>query len=77
MIPGSPRRLSPGALLGMACVVLGGVFALLFRDYRTEHFIAAGIVCLLAGLLHAVPAALPKSWRLVRGFVSKSSIGRN
>jgi hypothetical protein len=69
MIPGSRRRLSPGGLLGMASVVLVGVFALLFRDYRTEHFISAGIVCLLTGLLHAIPAALLSWLVLRRGFV--------
>ena len=72
MIPGSRRRLSPGALLGMASAVLVGVFALLFRDYRTEHFISAGIVCLLTGLLHAVPAALLCWLVLRRGFAVNS-----
>jgi hypothetical protein len=68
MIPGSRRRLFPGALLGMASVVLVGVFALLFHDYRTDHFVSAGIVCLLTGLLHAIPAALLCWLVLRRGF---------
>jgi len=68
MIPGSRRRVSPGALLGMGSVVLVGVFALLFRDYRTDHFVSAGIVCLLTGLLHAIPAALLSWLVLRRGF---------
>ena len=68
MIPGSRRRVSPGALLGMGSMVLVGVFALLFRDYRTDHFVSAGIVCLLTGLLHAIPAALLSWLVLRRGF---------
>jgi hypothetical protein len=68
MIPGSRRRVSPLALLGMGSVVLVGVFALLFRDYRTDHFFSAGIVCLLTGLLHAIPAGLLSWLVLRRGF---------
>jgi hypothetical protein len=65
MIPGSRRGLSRGTLWGMNSVALFGVFALLFRDYRVDHFFSLGIVCLLTGLLHAVPAALV-SWLLLR-----------
>ena len=65
MIPASRRRVSPGALLAFGSLVLLGVFALLFRDYRTDHFVSVGIVCLLTGLLHAIPAAL-LSWLLLR-----------
>jgi hypothetical protein len=72
MIPGSRRRLSPAALLGMSIVVLVGVFALLFHDYRTEHFVSAGVVCLLTGFLHAVPAALLCWLVLRRGFAVNS-----
>jgi hypothetical protein len=41
------------------------VFAFLFRDYQTDHFFSIGIVCLLTGLLHAIPAAL-LGWLLIR-----------
>ena len=71
-IPGSRRRLSPGAVLGMGSVVLLGMFASLFHDYRTDQFVSAGMVCLLTGLLHAIPAAL-LSWLLLRrGFAVNS-----
>ena len=66
-IPGSRRRLTAGGLLALACAALLGVFALLFHDYRTQHFLAAGLSCLLTGLLHAVPAALLAWWLLRRG----------
>lgn len=46
-------------------MALLGVFALLFRDYRSDHFFSAGIACLLAGLLVAIPAAI-LSWSLLR-----------
>lgn len=68
MIPGSRHRVSPGALLAIVSAALLGVFALLFHDYRTEHFVSAGIVCLLTGLLHALPAAFISYLLLVRGF---------
>jgi hypothetical protein len=73
MIPGSRRRVSPGALLGMGSMVLLGVFALLFRDYRTDHFVSAGMACLLTGLLHAIPAALLSWLVLRRGFMVNSA----
>lgn len=72
MIPGSLRRVSPGALLGLGSVALLGVFASLFRDYQTDHFVSLGIVCLLTGLLHAIPAA-SLGWLLLRrGFALNS-----
>jgi hypothetical protein len=76
MLPGSRLRLSPIALLAISSVALLAVFADLFRDYHTNHFFSAGIVCLLVGLLHAIPAGLV-SWLLLRrGFaVNPTSAG--
>jgi hypothetical protein len=68
LIPGSRQPLSAGTLLSISTTVLLGVFALIFRDYRTEHFISAGLACLLSGLLLAIPAALLSCWLLRRGF---------
>jgi Negative regulator of sigma F len=65
LIPGSRQRLSPRFMLGVGSVALLGVFALLFRDYHTDHFLTQGVACLLTGLLHAIPAALA-SWLLLR-----------
>ena len=65
--PGSPRRLSTGELVATFTVALAVVFALLFDDYRTEHFVPAGLTCLSTGLLHAIPAALLAWWVLRRG----------
>jgi hypothetical protein len=65
MIPGSRRRVAPGWLLGAGSLALLAVFAVLFRDYRTDRFISQGLVCLTAGLLHAIPTAL-MSWLLLR-----------
>jgi hypothetical protein len=72
MIPGSRRRMAPGALLGIGSLALLGLFAVLFRNYRTDHFVSAGIVCLLTGLLHAVPTGLVSWWLLRRGFAVNS-----
>jgi hypothetical protein len=68
MIPGSLRRISPGALLGFGSAALLTVFAFVFRDYRTDHFFSIGIACLLTGFLHAIPAALLGWLLLRRGF---------
>jgi Negative regulator of sigma F len=76
MIPGSRRWLSPRVLLGVISAALLGVFALLFRDYQTYHFLSAGIVCLLTGFLFAIPAGLLSWLVLRRGFaVSPVSAG--
>ena len=65
MIPGSLRRISPGAILGFGSAALLALFASLFRDDQTDHFFSIGIVCLLTGLFHAIPAAL-LGWLLIR-----------
>ncbi len=42
-----------------------GIFAGVFRDYHTTHFVSVGIACLVAGLAHAIPVAV-LSWLLLR-----------
>jgi hypothetical protein len=48
--------------------VLVGVFALLFHDYHTERFVSVGVICLVTGVLHAIPAGLLSCLVLQRGF---------
>jgi hypothetical protein len=72
MIPGSLRRISPGALLGFGSAALLAIFAFLFRDNQTDHFFSIGIVCLLTGFLHAILAALLGWLLLRRGFAVNS-----
>jgi hypothetical protein len=68
--------MSPAVLLALSSAVLLAVFAPLFRDYRNDHFLSAGIVCLLTGLLHTIPAGLLSWLVLRRGFaVNPSSAG--
>jgi len=64
-VPGSRRDLSSGTLLGVSCAGLISVFALLFHDYRSEHFVSAGVICLITGLLHSIPIAA-LSWLILR-----------
>jgi hypothetical protein len=71
MIPASRIRISPGALLALSSVALLALFADLFRDYHTDHFVSAGLACLVAGLLHAIPAGLLGWLVLRRGFAVK------
>jgi Negative regulator of sigma F len=72
LVPGSRPYFSVGAFLTISTAALLGVFALVFRDYHIDHFISAGIACLLTGLLLAIPAAL-LSWLLLRrGFALNS-----
>jgi hypothetical protein len=68
MIPGSRRRISAGGVLGWGSVALVVVFALLFHDYHTEHFVPVGLLCLATGVLHAIPAGLLSWLVLRRGF---------
>ena len=63
--PGSRRTVVPGFLLGAGSLALLAVFAAVFHDYGTERFVAQGVACLAAGLLHAIPVALA-SWLLLR-----------
>jgi hypothetical protein len=71
-IPGSRRDFGGGLFLTVVSVALLAVFAYVFRDYHTDHFISAGVACLLTGLLIAVPAAV-LSWLLLRrGFAVNS-----
>ncbi len=66
------RWLSASALLGTGSAVLLGVFAMLFHDYHTDHFISVGIVCLTTGVLHAIPVVLLSWLVLRRGFAVNS-----
>jgi hypothetical protein len=68
MIPGSRRRFSSGGLLAVTTLGLAAVLAVCFRDYRTTHFVHAGLVCLGIGVLHAIPAGLFSWLVLRRGF---------
>jgi hypothetical protein len=52
-------------LLGTSNVVLLAIFAVLFRDYHTEQFVHQGMICLVAGMAHAIPTAFA-SWLLLR-----------
>jgi len=72
MTPGSRRRFAPGHLLGAGSLALLAVFAVLFRDYRTERFVSQGVACLTAGLLHAIPAGAAIWLVLRRGFAVNS-----
>ncbi len=73
LIPASRQPVSAGVFLTITCAALLGVFALVFRDYRTEHFISAGLACLLMGLLLAIPAAF-LSWLLLRRGVAVNCV---
>jgi hypothetical protein len=72
MIPGSWRRVAPGAVFKIVSLALLVVFAALFRDYRTDHFVSAGLACLLVGLLHAIPTGMIGWLLLRRGFAVNS-----
>jgi len=67
-IPGSRRRLTPGAALAVTIVGMLAVFGLLFRDYHTHRFLSAGLACLGFGLLCALPVAFLGWLVLRRGF---------
>jgi hypothetical protein len=68
IIPGSKRPMAPWLLVVSGCIGLAAVFGVLFHDYRTERFVAQGLACLTAGLIHALPVSMAAWWVLKRGF---------
>jgi hypothetical protein len=66
--PGSRHLLQPGALLAAVTVTLLCLFAFLFHEYHATRFLAAGVICLAVGVMHAIPAACLAAWLLRRGF---------
>lgn len=76
MIPGSPRLTHPWIVILGTCLTLLAVFALIFPDHHVDDFVHAGIKCLTAGLLQAVPIALAAWLILRRGFaVNRTAAG--
>lgn len=69
MTPGSKPREAPVTLFAIACASLVALFAILFRDPPSGHFVPQGIACLMAGVATAIPAGLLAWWLLHRGFV--------
>ncbi len=72
VIPGSPRPVAPWLLAVSGCIALAVIFAALFHDYGTERFVPRGMTCLVAGLVHAIPASLATWLLLSRGFAVDS-----
>jgi hypothetical protein len=68
-IPASRRHLASQTLMALAIGALVTVFGVLFSDYHVEHFFSAGIICLGAGVFHALVAAALAAWFLRRGCV--------
>lgn len=71
-IPGSKRRFTPSAILGITVLGMLAVFGILFRDYQTHRFLSAGLTCLSFGLLHAIPTACLGWLILRRGYAVNS-----
>jgi hypothetical protein len=67
-IPGSRHFVAPRVLAATIVALLFGVSAFPLRDYRTDHFITAGVTCLTTGLICAAPTGLISAWILRRGF---------
>jgi len=68
MIPGSKRHEAPWNVLCGAIFTLFALFPTLFHDHHTEHFVGAGLACLIAGLVNAIPIGLAGWWLMRRGF---------
>jgi hypothetical protein len=69
MIPGSAIVMRPGALLWSGCLILMAIFGSLFPRHPATDFVPAGMFCLKAGLLQAVPMGVFGWLILRRGFV--------
>lgn len=68
VIPGRRGPAAPWIVPAAACIALAIIFGLLFSDYATQAFVSQGMICLRAGLLHALPVALGSALLLRRGF---------
>lgn len=68
VIPGSRRRLSSGALLATVVLSMEAVLFACFRDFHTNRFLHAGLVCLSLGTLTALVTGLLAWVVLRRGF---------
>jgi hypothetical protein len=68
MVPGSRRPFHPAVLLAAGCLVMEGIFMLLFRDHSLGRFVPQGLSCLKAGLINAAPAGVLGWFVLRRGF---------
>jgi hypothetical protein len=66
-IPGSRRPIAPWVLVAAGCITMIAVFGIVFHDYRITRFVPEGMKCLVAGLVHAVPASAAAWWLLNRG----------
>lgn len=76
MTPGSRRPFHPAVLMSAGCAVMAAIFALVFDDHSLGRFVPQGLVCLRAGLLWAVPAAVFTWLLLRRGYaVDRSAAG--
>jgi hypothetical protein len=69
MRPGA-RAILPGwTLPAIVFAAFEGLFFVLLPDYRLGHYLHSGLICLRAGLLCALPAALLAPLLLRRGYV--------
>ena len=68
IVPGSRWYAAPALPLVAGAIALSAIFAVLFRDYATPHFIASGYPCLRQGLEVALPTGLLLWLLLRRGF---------
>jgi negative regulator of sigma F NrsF-like protein len=66
--PGSLLRLEFSTQLSLVCAVLVAGFLLLLKATPSGPFVAQGIGCLKAGLIHSIPAALIATLVLRGGF---------
>lgn len=67
--PGSRIAMAPAAAICGCCACLVVAYRLLLQPAESGHFVGAGLACLSAGLLHAVPSILIGLLVLRRGFV--------
>jgi hypothetical protein len=68
MTPGRRLLVSTASLFATGILALLAAFAISFPDHHVDHFVSAGVACLITGLLHALPAGLFLWLLLRRGF---------
>lgn len=76
MRPGAARFLLPGWLTVFITLLVAAVFSFVFTQPGWVHFLAQGLVCLRAGVVHALFAAILIYFVLRRGYaVNPSAAG--